>query len=364
MSEEFEASLSWPQTGLIGVPTPANGVAESSAYPPATRTAPAAPAAPAAPSTNGGNGNGHPLTEGPDRDQLADPGLHQAIASVSLLAREVSGTLRAMPEGVSTDAASDALRRLEDAAALVTAKLNAISLKLDQKQNGLSAKLAFGTAPIPSVDPSLPTTSAFEGGIPGITTESGVGTRHAGSTAVTWPPWSPPRKVSMWSRVIRSNIAIPLLLVAVIAIAGATYKIVQHESAISSPPTPSVSAAGIKSYGSVKVISGPTCKAGSSTATVQLAAAQAKDGSYFVSAVGTMSNGAAKELRQVVVHWTVTYADGYSSTQSVPIDAGGALPGQSSKSFYSVATHSEGSVPPASVAITSIQAVPAQPACS
>jgi hypothetical protein len=235
---------------------------------------------------------------------------------------------------------------------------------LDDRLHGLRAPLDFGTAPLPDADPHLALRTEFGGGIPGISPISGTGSPNRVAGAVTWPPWAPSRRPSPWSRFVRSNVAFPLLLLAVIAVGGATYKIVKHETVVVPPAVPGVTQIGTPSYGSVKVIDGATCHAGTTTATVQLAATQAKNGTYFVSVAGTLSNAAQTELKNVVVAWSVTYADGNTALQTTPILNGDTVNGKSTKTFYAVAKYSEGSVPPTAVTVTQIGAVPAQPSCS
>jgi hypothetical protein len=359
MPEDIEASLNWPETGLLGVPESDNGLV-SPAVPPAKHAA-------------GGNGAASKVEEpeesAPPESSVRSP-LEEDIAvlaqSVQQLAEAAAaarvddahdGTAGTVDETLGQ--AEETLRRLETAADDIARKLVTVNALLDKRARGLRAPLTFGSSTLDE-DPTLVVETEFKGGIRGIIAEGGVVHADAGGAAVTWPPWQPPHKISMWSRFTRSNIAVPLLLIAVIAVAGATYKVVKKTTA--PPPVAGVSQAGISAYGSVKVIAGPTCRAGTTTATVQLAAAQERDGSYLVSIAGALSNRATGDLKNVVVGWSVTYADGYTAQERAPI-VGGTVPGKSTKTFYELAPHTDGSVPPASVTVTGIGATPVQAAC-
>jgi hypothetical protein len=352
MPENIEASLNWPETGLRGVPAPGDPL-----LPPVV-----AP-------TGGGNGAGnHAPKDGSEGapGSLYDPDLQQGMAVLTQTVRELAESVAAARRdgGTGADtsalgAAEDSLRRVQEAAASISLKLDRINHALDEG-HGLRTELAFGTHIL--ADEPAPAIS-YKGGIPGINTKVGVGSRQ--SSAVTWPPWSPPHKMSVWSRFFRSNIAVPLLLLAVIGVSAVAYKVVEHEKALNAAaPAAVVQQQGISSYGSVKVISGTTCRAGTTTATLQLAAAQERDGTYLVSVAGTLSNGATTNLSNVVVGWDVTYADGYMATEKAPVGAGAAISGKSTKTFYALAPTSDGSVPPIAVSVSQIGATPAQPACS
>ncbi|HWE68523.1 MAG TPA: hypothetical protein VG298_17920, partial [Acidimicrobiales bacterium] len=254
------------------------------------------------------------------------------------------------------------LQRLKEAAAGVSEKLEQINGVLDHRLEGLNTQLAFAPNTFDIDDPALIAQTDFRGGLPGIV---GNGEKApitaAGAGGVTWPPWAPAVKPSLWSRFTRSAIAIPLLLVAVIVVGAVAYKVVKNKNVV----TPGVSVSqGLNSFGSAKVIAGPECHAGTTTATVQLASAQAKNGNYAMSLAGTVSNSASTTLQNTVISWTVTYADGNTATQSAPVNKGAGVPGKSTKTWFAVASHDEGSVPPASVKINSIGAEPVQPACT
>jgi hypothetical protein len=64
------------------------------------------------------------------------------------------------------------------------------------------------------------------------------------------------------------------------------------------------------------------------------------------------------------VTWTVTYADGYTSTQTTHVNDGLPIASRSTKSWSALAAHSEGTVPPLSARVVRISAQPTQPACS
>jgi len=333
MPEKIEASLNWPPSGLAGVPK-----------------------SPSPAGANGVPGDGTAAGGAPPYDAT----LAEDMAALSATVRELAGTVAATGAGEPLQAAGDTLQRLGEAADRISHTLGEINAALDERLRGVRADLDFGPNSLADAHPGLTADTEFRGGIPGVNVDPG-GARGPG--AVTWPPWSPPRKASMWSRVTRSNIAIPLMLVAVILVAAVAYKVVEHVKA-QNAAGPVISQGSISSYGSVKVIAGTTCHAGSSTATVQLASAQAKDGTYLVSVAGTMSNGANQSLSNVVVNWGVTYADGYQAVETTTVNAGSDVPGKSTKTFYSLVNNDEGSVPPASISVLHIGAVPTPPACS
>jgi hypothetical protein len=257
--------------------------------------------------------------------------------------------------------AEQTLAKLEGTATEVSSKLERINQALGRRAPGLDVNLAFSEHNLTSdLDPALTAIGGFKGGLPGITPEAPDGAKYVPGTAVNWPPWAPVKKPTLWSRFTRSAIAIPLLLIAVIAVAGVAYKLVKNHD----KPAASAGAGGISSYGSVKVIPGTPCVAGTATASVELAGAQAKNGNYIVTAEGTLANRAGTSLTHVVVDYAVTYQDGYTAHETAAINGGSAIGGKTTKSWFAVAAHSEGSVPPQSVKVTAITAGQVLPACA
>jgi hypothetical protein len=343
MAEKIEASLNWPETGLVGVPESEGGLAHEP---------------PSAQGDHAGMGS------------LYDPALQQGVETIVEAVRELTASLReARVSGGSgvagstadLDSADQSLARMDKAAADVSGTLEQINSLLGHRLNKLEAQLDFTSPALEEDDPALTTDTLFRGGLEGITTDgSTAAATRAGP--VTWPPWGPTRKRSIWSRMARSNIAVPLLLVAVIAVAGATYKVYKHET--KPTPQPTIAPGSITSEGSVKVLDGADCHAGGTTTTVQLAAAQEQNGNYYVAATGSTANSTNTTYAHGLVHWTVTYADGDQLSDVAPANAGASIPGKSTKSWFEVATQSDGSVPPVSVAITAVTASPGLPACS
>ncbi len=343
MAEKIEASLNWPETGLVGVPESEGGLAHE---------------LPSAQGERSGMGS------------LYDPALQQGVETIVEAVRELTASLRDArlnggPGGngahADLDTADQSLARMDKAAADVSGTLEQINAMLGQRLNKLEAHLDFTSPRLEEDDPALLADTLFRGGLQGITTDGPT----AASTRVgpvTWPPWGPTRKRSVWSRIARSNIAVPLLLVAVIAVAGATYKVYKHET--KPTPTPTIAPGAITAQGSVKVLDGANCRAGGTTTTVQLAAAQEKNGNYYVAATGSTANSTNTTYTNGLVHWTVTYADGDQLSDVAPANAGASIPGKSTKSWFQIATQSDGSVPPVSVAVTSVSASPGLPACS
>jgi hypothetical protein len=342
MADKIEASLNWPEMGLVGVPESEGGLAHEP---------------PSAQGDRSGMGS------------LYDPALQQGVETIVQAVRELTASLReARADGGSgggeaqadLESADESLARMDQAAANVSGTLEQINALLGHRLNKLEAQLEFSSPALEEDDPALTTDTLFRGGLQGITTDgdSASATRVG---PVTWPPWGPTRKRSVWSRMARSNIAVPLLLVAVIAVAGATYKVYKHETKPS--PTPTIAPGAITAEGSVKVLDGADCHAGGTTTTVQLAAAQEKNGNYYVAATGSTANSTNTTYTHGLVHWTVTYADGDQLSDVAPASAGSSIPGKSTKSWFQVASQSDGSVPPVSGAITSVTARPGLPAC-
>ena len=220
MPEDIETSLNWPDRGLRGVPDPS-----PDAEPPSIARAADAPVAPSA----GGPG------VGPGSTPLYDTELGEGISTIARSIDEFSSStseLRSFLDG-HTDASeqeaatkmSDALRgaelaliRLEQAAGTVSGKLESIAGVLGHQLAGLTTQLAFDRQELPDLDISLPSQTGFQGGLPGIT-PSGIAMDpstglpiYSGGT-VTWPPLLPPRKKTIWTRLARPVVAIPLGLV-------------------------------------------------------------------------------------------------------------------------------------------------------
>jgi hypothetical protein len=375
MPEDIETSLSWPDKGLHGVPESAAEaevpVADGAGGAEARAEAGADAGAASADANN-------PATP------LYDIELGDGISTIARSIDEFSTSTTAIrsflddPSGANDEEVAskmaDALRgaelaliRLEQAATDVSGKLESIDGALGHRLAGLSAQLDFQTRDLPDLDVALPPHAAFKGGLPGITPtgtamDPATGLPVYSGGTVTWPPQLPPRKKTLWTRLARPVVAIPLLLVAAVLIAGATYKIVKHETRTQSPTVAALQ--GTKGFGSVKVISATSCQAGTSTATMQLASAQYKNGEYFIGITGTMSNAATTHLTGVRVTWSVTYADGYIDTQSAPVNDGLSIPARSTKAWTALESHSEGTVPPVSAQVIRIAAQQPQPACS
>jgi hypothetical protein len=366
MPEDIETSLSWPDQGLRGVPDPSP---EAEAAVGAGRNESGADA-----------GGATDLGSTPLYDSELGEGISliaRSIDEFSSSTNEIRSFLDNRAGAGEEEAASKlsdalhgaelALIRLEQAAGAVSGKLESIAGVLGHHLAGLTTQLDFDRRELPDLDVSLPAAAGFQGGLPGITPngiaiDPATGLPIYSGGTVTWPPLLPPRKKTIWTRLAHPAVAIPLGLVLLAAVSYGTYRVVKHETRT---PSPTVAAlGGTKGFGSVKVISATSCQAGTSTATMQLASAQFKDGEYFIGVTGTMSNAAISHLSEVSVTWTVTYADGYTSTQTTHVNDGLPIASRSTKSWSALAAHSEGTVPPLSARVVRISAQPTQPACS
>jgi hypothetical protein len=353
MPEHIETSLNWPESGLAGVPDsdgPLAYTAPSHAANGAHQDADIDAAVEAGSEVNAGTNGAH-----------AAPS--QSVPAVGVAVQELTKlieTARAKGDTETVRTAEESLARILAATADVRATLETVSSLIGEGSNQFSTHLDFGTNPLSDDDPALLTQSLFGDRVDGFTQDDGG--MPATAAAITWPPWGPSRQRSTWSRLVRSNIAIPLLLVAVIAVAAATYKVYKHVTRAT--VVPAVSQAGISADGSVKVVDGAVCHAGRTTTTVQLAAAQGSNGSYYIGAGGSVSNASGTALHNMHVHVLVTYADGAQTTASVPANKGHVIPGRSTKSWFASFEDTDGSVPPVSVDLVSVGASPALPACS
>jgi len=357
MPENIETSLNWPESGLAGVPDSEGSL---------TYSAPSHAA-------NGGANGGEPdaahdaevatddgETSGTNGAHAASPDAVPAVGLAVIELTKLLETARAEGDTETMRVAEESLTRIQAATADVRATLEKVQGLIGDRTNQFSTRLDFGTNPLSAQDPALLTQSLFGDRPDGFTPD--VDAAPTQTTAMNWPPWGPSRERSTWSRMVRSNIAVPLLLVAVIAVAAATYKVYKHVTRAT--VVPAVSAAGISADGSVKVVDGQVCRAGRSTTTVQLAAAQGANGSYYIGAGGTVANAGSTTLHHMDVHVLITYADGAQTTVTVPANKGQGVPGNSTKPWFGSAEDTDGSVPPVSVAITSVGASPTLPACT
>jgi hypothetical protein len=367
MPENIETSLNWPESGLAGVPDSEGSL---------TYTAPSHVGNGAAPeaeedgdgaedgaegddSKSGVAAQGANGTNGANGAHAASPTVPPVAVAVQELTTLLQ-TARAEGDTETVRAAEESLARIQAATADVRATLEKVQGLISDRGNQFSTQLDFGTNPLSDDDPALFAQSLFGDRPDGFT--PGHDATPAPVSAMTWPPFGPTRERSTWSRMVRSNIAVPLLLVAVIAVAAATYKVYKHVTRTT--VVPAISDAGISADGSVKVVDGPVCRAGRSTTTVQLAAAQGSNGSYYIGAGGTVANGGSTALHHMDVHVLITYADGAQTTATVPANKGQDIPGKTTKSWFGSAEYTDGSVPPISVAITGVHATPTLPACS
>jgi hypothetical protein len=362
MPEDMETSLNWPEAGLAGVPDSEGALAY---------TAPSHAANGADHAHDNDAASEADVEHAHADEEVADGvntnGAHAAtdgpLPPVSLAVQELTKlleTARAEGDTETVRAAEESLDRIRAATADVRATLEKVTGLIGDRGNQFSTQLHFGTNPLSDQDPALLTHSLFGDRPDGFTQDDDITPAQVG--AITWPPWGPTRERSAWSRLVRSNIAVPLLLIAVIAVAGATYKVYKHVTRTT--VVPAISSAGISADGSVKVVDGAICRAGRTTTTVQLAAAQTANGSYYIGAGGSVSNNGATTLHNLYVHVAITYADGAQTTMTVPANKGKAIPARSTKTWFGSAEFTDGSVPPVSVAISSVGASPTLPACA
>ncbi|HUC05076.1 MAG TPA: hypothetical protein VL961_06740, partial [Acidimicrobiales bacterium] len=174
MPENIEASLNWPEAGLAGVPKTAEGQ----------------------PAVVNGADRRASATEAP----LAET-LETLTASVQELVRSLQATTPAGRDAQGAgaamlDSATMALNHLEEAASSIARKLDAFDRAVDEHVDAFGADL-FGSGTLSEE------VAAIAAGKPP-------------STSLT-QTWAPPKRRTVWSRFTRSNIAFPLLLVAVIA---------------------------------------------------------------------------------------------------------------------------------------------------
>lgn len=355
MPEHIETSLNWPEAGLAGVPDSEGALAytaPSHAIHHADEEADEASDVEVdEEGADGHHANGtHEATPG---------GLPPVSVAVQELTKLLQ-TARAEGDTETIREAEESLDRIRAATADVRATLEKVSGLVATRGNQFTTQLNFGTNPLSAEDPALLTHSLFGDRPDGFTQDDDVTPAQVG--AITWPPWGPTRARSTWSRMARSNIAIPLLLIAVIAVAAATYKVYKHVTRTTE--VPAISAAGISADGSVKVVDGATCRVGRSLTTVEMAAAQSSNGSYYIGAGGTVRNSGTSALHHLNVHLLITYADGAQTEATVPANKGKDIPGKSTKTWFGSAEDTDGSVPPISVAITGVGTSPTLSACT
>jgi hypothetical protein len=362
MSEKIEASLNWPESGLRGVPDSDTGLTPI-APPKHKKTDP------------GSNGGSAPNSAGAvvHRDDSLDEGIAtiartaDAVAASSDALRTVLDTKGDQLDDESVAviqanlaAADAALAQLSETAGGVNDRLVEVNSALSQRLTFLEAELKFRTGQLAEDDPALFARTEFKGGLPGITFDGDDAvSRFFSGAAVNWPPYQPRSKPSLGRRLLYPILA----LVAVIAAAGVAYKVAEHHHATNPTNNGSVQKP-ITAYGTVKVVAGGSCVAGTTTATIQLAGAQAKDGDYYVSAQGTVSNKASTSLNSVVLTYTVTYQDGYKAVEHAQVADGASINSKSTRTWSSFLSNGEGTVPPSAAQVTSIAASTPQPGCS
>jgi hypothetical protein len=342
MTENLETSLSWPKTGLVGVPAPEAGTPPGDVL--------------------GGNGGLPGTTVLPD-STLGD--IVTSIAhSVDELATTTSRFRALLGEEADVDDASawDAQSIARATSSLDQAELSLdrlarvvtqVSVRLEKVNDSLGTRIAVTadqprtarkgavvTPPaVPDIDPGVGTFTMKD------STEDADPTR----SAVTWPPWVPAkRKPRIWLRIL-----IALVVVAVVVLAAAVaYKATKKH--------------GLKfPHGeTVTVVAGTACQTDTSLATVNLKSAPNAAGIYKVGGQGEVKNTSSTAMKHVVVLWSVTYQDGYTANESTTVRGGAFLGPHKSLGWYAFAPQSEGTVPPASIAVTGISASPSQSACS
>ncbi|HEY2215580.1 MAG TPA: hypothetical protein VGH31_11025 [Acidimicrobiales bacterium] len=183
----------------------------------------------------------------------------------------------------------------------------------------------------------------------------------AGNT-ISWPPLVRTRRRPLWSRMLRSGIALPLLLIVILALGAGGYKAYKHFT--KSTIVPAASTAGIAPNAAVKVVHGPACRAGHTTTTVELAASRAANGYFYIATTGKVANSGSSTLHGLAVHVLITYADGAQTTQTVLANKGEDIPAKSTKVWFGSVEDTDGSVPPVQVAISSVGATsPTLSAC-
>ncbi len=176
----------------------------------------------------------------------------------------------------------------------------------------------------------------------------------AAGNVITWPPLVRTRQRPLWSRLGRSGIAVPLLVIVLLALGAGGYKAYKH---FTKPKiVPAVSSAGISPNAAVKVVNGPACRASHTTTTVELAASRAANGFFAIATTGTVANSGSSTLHGLAVHVLITYADGAQTTQTVLANKGQDIPAKSTKTWFGTAEYTDGSVPPIKVAISSVGA--------
>jgi len=227
-----------------------------------------------------------------------------------------------------------------------------------------------GLADAPELDATFSPHSAFQAGLPGITgdevaTDPATGRPVQESPHLTWMPTLSPRQRSRWQRVTRPRVAIVVLWTAAVAAAGVTsYLLLRkptHPSGAGSAVQTSPETTGA---GSATTLAGAACAAGTTRATISLTSAQAADGTYDLTASGSLSNAASSQLSNVSVTWLVTYADGYTAVQTAPVANGAAVAGNSTTTWHQPAQHNEGTVPPVRAEVIRILGQPTPPACA
>jgi hypothetical protein len=223
-----------------------------------------------------------------------------------------------------------------------------------------TTQLDFGTNPLGEQDAGYFSQPLF-GDRPDTFTASDHVIPTAGNV-ITWPPLVRTRQRPWWSRLGRSTIAIPLLLVVILALGAGGYKAYRHFT--KSTIVPAVSSTGLAPNAAVKVVDGPVCRASRTTTTVQLAASRAANGFFYIATTGTVANSGSSTLHGLAVHVLITYADGAQTTQTVLANKGQDIPAKSTKTWFGTAEDTDGSVPPVKVAISSVGATsPTLSAC-
>jgi hypothetical protein len=118
------------------------------------------------------------------------------------------------------------------------------------------------------------------------------------------------------------------------------------------------------SAGSGTGVPSATCHSANATTTIGSAVSQDANGDYHVVALGVVTNKSSTALCDVVVTWTVSYADRTTGAPNKTLVNGAVIAPQGHASWGEQSTTGDGTVRPIRVEVTSITGVPEGAACT